>query len=123
MARPRKTINWTQVGKLCELHCTQEEIASFFDVSLDTIERDCVRTKKYSFAEFHRKKKDKGKVSAKRKAFSMVGVNPAVTIFWLKNHCGMSDKIEHSGPGGAPIKFTIDLRNRKPTEDDSASDD
>lgn len=107
MGRPRKQINWTQAAKLVELFCTQEEIAMFFDVSKDTLERACVRDCKISFAAFCDKGQFKGKLSAKRKAFRMVGKNPAVTIFWLKNHCNMADKVEHSGADGGPIEVLV----------------
>lgn len=39
MARPRKEIDEEQLKKLAKFHCTIEEIAAFFNVSRDTIER------------------------------------------------------------------------------------
>jgi hypothetical protein len=39
LSRPKKFIDPEQVEKLAGMHCTTEEIASFFDVSRDTIER------------------------------------------------------------------------------------
>jgi DNA-binding Xre family transcriptional regulator len=39
MGRPVKTIDFEQLDRLCNIQCTLEEIASFFDVSADTIER------------------------------------------------------------------------------------
>ena len=41
--RPRIEINSEQFKKLCELHCTKEEIAGFFNCTEETIENYCKR--------------------------------------------------------------------------------
>jgi hypothetical protein len=107
MARPRKDIDWNEVKKLAELFITQEEIASFCDVCLDTLQTACKRDHGVSFSEFYHKYQANGKISAKRRAFAMVGKNPAVTIFWLKNHCGMRDSTEIVGDSERPVTITL----------------
>ena len=54
MARPRKEIDQKMFENLCGLMCTEEEIASMFDCSVDTISRWCQRTYKESFAEVYK---------------------------------------------------------------------
>ena len=39
--RPKKQINWEEFDKLCFMQGTLAEIAGFFGVSEDTIERSC----------------------------------------------------------------------------------
>ena len=39
MARPRKEIDFELAEKLAQIHCTQEEIASVLDMSVDTLQR------------------------------------------------------------------------------------
>ena len=50
VARPRKEIDQAEFEKLCALQCTKAEIAGFFNLSEDTVERWCKRTYKESFA-------------------------------------------------------------------------
>ena len=50
-----------QFKKLCEMQCTLQEIAGFFDCSEDTIERWCKRELEEPFAEAFKKYSAKGK--------------------------------------------------------------
>ena len=59
MARPQKEIDQKQFENLCGLQCTEEEIADFFDCSVDTISRWCKRAYSESFAEVYKKKSSK----------------------------------------------------------------
>jgi Zn-dependent peptidase ImmA (M78 family) len=94
IGRPKIPIDWNQFDKLCAMHCTLEEIASFFNVSEDTIERRCVTEKKKGFADLWRQKAAKGKISLRRKTWQKIDEgNTAVLIFALKNILGWSDKI------------------------------
>ena len=61
MARPRREIDPEEFAKLCEIMCTVEEIAGFFDCSVDTIERFCHRTYKVGFAEIYKRLSSPGK--------------------------------------------------------------
>lgn len=95
MARPRKPIDWDDVAKLAALHCTQEEIASFCEVSKDTLERHCEEATGLSFAAFYAQKKDTGKISIRRKQYevAMKG-NPTLLIWWGKQNLAQSEKQE-----------------------------
>ena len=97
--RPRIEIDQKEFESLLSIQCTLEEVAAFFEHKLgkcseDTIERWCKRTYKESFAEVSRKKRAVGKISLRRAGWQLALRNPAVHIFYCKNHLGMTDKQE-----------------------------
>lgn len=95
MGRPPIEIKWEDFEKLCGLHCTLEEIASWFHCSADTIERSCKKHYQESFAEIYRKKKAFGTISLRRKMWSMATDGNVTLLIWLsKQHLGFSDKME-----------------------------
>lgn len=107
MARPRKEIDWEGVAKLCELQCTEEEIAQFLGVSVDTLARACKREHAQSFAEYFAQKRGAGRTSLRRAQWlSAQAGNPTMLIWLGKQYLGQKDKSahEHSGPDGGPIE-------------------
>ena len=101
-------IDLTELEKLCSLHCTDEEIAAFFSVSVRTIER---RRRRPAFAEAMERGRSRGRLSLRRNLWGLAGRgNVAASIFLAKNLLGYRDVLssEHSGPGGGPIP--IDAR-------------
>jgi hypothetical protein len=100
-------IDLKELEKLSSLHCTDEEIAGFFDVNVRTIER---RKKKPAFAEAMERGRAKGKLSLRRTLFAQaLSGNTAAGIFLSKNHLGYRDYFanEHSGPDGGPIQMSV----------------
>lgn len=91
MARPRTEIDQKQFESLCGLQCTQEEIASFFHCSEDTVTRWCKRTYGTSFAEVYKKKSANGKISLRRAQFRLAEKNASMAIFLGKQYLGQSD--------------------------------
>lgn len=80
-------IDPVEVEKLAAMACTTEEIAHWFDVSNDTIERN--------FAAILKKGRSKGKMSMKRALFQKVqNGDLGAMVWWGKNFAGMSDKVE-----------------------------
>lgn len=80
-------IDPVEVEKLAMMACTSEEMAHFFDCSVDTIERN--------FADALKKGRSKGKMSMKRALFEKVMKGDlGAMVWWGKNFAGMSDKIE-----------------------------
>lgn len=92
MGRPRAEIKQDEFEKLCGLQCTKEEIADWFNVSEDTIERWCKRTYKKSFAVIFSQKRSKGRISLRRSQFKLAEKSAAMAIFLGKNYLGQSDK-------------------------------
>ena len=90
--RPKKEIDKKEFEKLCALQCTKEDIADWFEVSEDTIDRFCKREYGISFAVVFKQKRAKGKVSLRKSGFDMARSNPTVHIFYAKNFLQMTDR-------------------------------
>ena len=91
MARPRIEIDREQFEKLCAIQCTEEEIASWFKCSVDTIERWCHRELKMSFAEAFKTWSADGKISLRRTQFKMAEHNCSMAIWLGKQYLGQRD--------------------------------
>lgn len=94
MARPNKEIKQSEFEKLCAMQCTQEEIAAFFDCSVDTIERFCKREYKKSFADIFKEKREIGKISLRRSQWKLAENNPTLSIWLGKQYLGQHDQVK-----------------------------
>lgn len=92
--RPRKEISEEQFKKLCGIQCTEEEIASFFDCSVDTIERWCARELGMKFAEAYKRFSANGKISLRRWQYNMAEHNCSMAIWLGKQWLGQRDQTE-----------------------------
>ena len=94
--RPKIEIDFAEVDKLCQIQCTGEEIASFFGISYDTLERRCKEQFKVSLAEYIKEKSAKGKSSLRRMQWK-AAMNGSVTmLIWLgKQYLGQADKTNY----------------------------
>jgi hypothetical protein len=93
MGRPKIAIDYDLFDKLCSIQCTQEEIASIMNVSVDTLERRCRREKKQTFAEYYDKKRAGGKMSLRRKQYEIAQSGNVTMLIWLgKQYLGQSEK-------------------------------
>lgn len=82
-------IDLVQLEKLAAMQCTVGEIAAFFNICNDTIERNTV------FMEIIRRHREKGKITLKRVLFEkMQKGDLGAIIWWGKQFAGMSDKVE-----------------------------
>lgn len=108
MGRPVIEIDVEEFEKLCMIHCTLIEIAGWFRVSEDTIERFCAKQYGTTFAEISTIKRGIGKLGLRRTMYQKAQGGDNTMLIWLsKNYMGMKDKqeIEHAGPQGGPIRF------------------
>ena len=96
MARPRKIIDKTEFEKLCGLMCTKEEIANWFNVSEDTIERFCKREYGEGYADTYKKYSADGKISLRRMQFKLAEKSASMAIFLGKNYLGQKDAYEQN---------------------------
>ena len=64
--RPQKAIDWKLFDKLSFIQCTQVEIASVLELSVDTLERRVKSKFKMTYAEYYKKRSAGGKMSLRR---------------------------------------------------------
>jgi len=108
--RPIKEINYEDFEKLCSLHCTEVEIAEFFKVSVDTINRACIRNYGETFAETFKKKCSNGKISLRRKQFELAMSGNVPLLIWLgKQILGQSEKIDQKIDDSRAEQISNDL--------------
>lgn len=105
--RPKKPIDWKEAEKLCAIQCSEEEIADWFHVSIDTLARRLKEEKDSSFKEFFELHRVQGKIALRRNMFRMSEKHPSMAIFLAKNWLDMTEKTEVTGAGGEPIKTEI----------------
>jgi hypothetical protein len=86
--RPKKEIDYTAVEKLANIQCTQEEIASFLELSVRTLQRD------EEFCRIYKKAQDNGKMSLRRMQFKLADKNPTMAIWLGKQYLKQKDNIE-----------------------------
>ena len=88
MARPKKEIDYEAVEKLASIQCTQEEIATFLNLSVRTLQRD------EEFCRLYKKGQENGKMSLRRIQFKLAEKNTSMAIFLGKQYLGQKDVIE-----------------------------
>lgn len=106
--RPEIPIDWESFDKLCALQCTEEEIASFFKCSIDTICRRCHEKHGVSFAEYRGQKSGEGKISLRRIQYQTATGTPARPPVYARNAQGALERDRKGNPivldPGAPEK-------------------
>lgn len=102
--RPNAKVDLKELEKICMLNCTDAELAAYFQVSVDTIDR---LKKNPEFAEIMQRGKANGKLSLRRSQFraAMEDRNPTMLIWLGKQYLEQDDKqkIEHTGKDGGAI--------------------
>jgi hypothetical protein len=96
--RPKKIIDYTLVDKLARIMATQEEIASFMDISLRCLQQDL------EFMRVYKKGLENGRMSLRRIQWKIAETNVGMAIFLGKNYLGQSDKQDHEIRGDMAIK-------------------
>lgn len=93
VGRPKKTIDYVTVEKLASMMATQEEIATYLDISSRTLQRD------EEFCRVYKKGLDNGKMSLRRKQFLLADKNATMSIWLGKQYLNQRDRheVEHSG--------------------------
>ena len=89
--RPKKKLNRLGleiVEKLAGYMCTEEEIAAFLGVSVETLKND---TNKDTFSECIKRGKECGKASLRMAQFKLSQKNAAMAIFLGKQYLGQTE--------------------------------
>lgn len=79
-------INWEEFDKLVSYQCTQIEVAAFFDISVDTLERACEAQRGVKLADIWDKRKLTGKVRLRKIQFAIAegkGAGAATMAIYL----------------------------------------
>ena len=93
--RPKKSIDWNTVEKLCSIQCTGEEIASVIGVDYDTLQGAIKREHGMSFSDYFDLKRGSGKASLRRMQWEAAKQGNPTMLVWLgKQYLGQSDKVE-----------------------------
>ena len=111
--RPLIEIDQTEFKKLCGMLCTKEEIAGFFDVSEDTIERWCKRTYNMTFSDTFKTFSSRGKIKLRRMQFKLAETSAAMAIFLGKQMLGQKDHIEYEDTEAIDVLKEILSQNKK----------
>lgn len=82
-------IDWAEVDKLISYQCTQEEVAAFFDCSVDTLERHAITDLNVKLADLWIKKRALGRVRLRKAQLALV---------------------EKGGPGAATMAIYLDKK-------------
>jgi hypothetical protein len=96
MGRPKVEIDIDELAALCRMKPTQQDCASFFKCSLDTIERVIKAHCGLTFAEFRDQNMVHTRFSLIRSAIQKSATSDTMHIFCLKNLCKWNDKQEET---------------------------
>lgn len=100
--RPKKEVDRSEAEKLCYLQCTRGEIASFFDVSEDTIDARVREWGFSNFQSFHKRYSEGGKISLRRYQYEAAKRGNTSMLIWLgKQYLGQSDIVIVDNPNEA----------------------
>ena len=92
--RPLTMINYGLLDELCEIQCTEEEIAKIMKIDADTLSAAIKRDMNKSFPEYFAEKRVAGKRSLRRRQYQSAVIDGNVTmLIWLgKQWLSQSDK-------------------------------
>jgi DNA-directed RNA polymerase specialized sigma24 family protein len=90
-----KRSQYAQLLNLCRIQCKATEVAAFFGVSEDTIDRRLKEAHHIGFADFYKQHRKEGLVSLRRAQFQKaLDGNPTMLIWMGKQMLGQRDKTE-----------------------------
>ena len=92
--RPKIQIDKIMFEKLCGLMCTEDDIANFFNCSIDTINNWCKSEYDMTFSDIYKKKSVVGLISLRRNQWKLSEKNASMAIFLGKNYLGQKDSVE-----------------------------
>ena len=91
---PKKPIDWKQFEDMCEIHCTQQEIANILRVDEDTLRARVFEEYGQEYSVIYKKYSSQGKCSLRRYQYKMAHKNPTMSIWLGKNWLDQKDNKE-----------------------------
>jgi hypothetical protein len=111
--RPKAEVDLKQLEKLCELQCTHEELATYFRVSVSTIERLLQTPEGKEAAQWGY---GCGKISIRRQQFKLLKAGSSAMAVWLgKQYLGQRDRMEQTlrTPPGEAFRIEAEVSDRR----------
>ena len=111
---PKPTVvDFKEFEKLCEMQCTQEEVAGWFNCSVDSLERWAIREHNVKFADLFHQKRKNGHKSLRRAQWETAVYDkvPSLLIWLGKQYLGQSDK--HESSNNDKVTIVIDKDDAK----------
>jgi len=100
----KKRIDFDQLENLLQINCTKYEVAAFFGVSEDTIERRVKEHYEETFAVIKQRFASHANISIRRKQIEVAQAGNVKMLIWLgKNMLNQTDKMEHAGNSEKPV--------------------
>jgi hypothetical protein len=108
VGRPRQSLttedDWTDVMRLCQIQCSGNEIAQFFNISRDTLERRIAERYDQTLAEFINERQRIGHISLRRVQFQKALEGNVTMLIWLgKQYLGQDDRRVVTSEGSIQI--------------------
>lgn len=95
LGRPKADIDWNQVDKLLQAHCSGAEIAAYFGLNKATLYDRCKTDNNMPFSDYSQQKKAKGNSLLKAKQYSIAMRGDKTMLVWLgKQYLGQKEKHE-----------------------------
>ena len=113
MAKTGRTpavIDWDTVGKLLEAGCSGESIATQLGIHRTTLYNRCKNDTGLTFSTFSQQKKMLGDNLLRAKQYQTAMSGNVTMQIWLgKQRLGQTDKLEHQGKDGGPIRTVTEV--------------
>ncbi len=95
VGRPKIEIDFENLQKMCEIHCTQEEICHLLDINHETLDARLKEAGFNNFSHYYKKASTLGKKSLRRIQFEAANNGSVPMMIWLgKQYLGQTDKQE-----------------------------
>jgi hypothetical protein len=89
----KKLVNWEILKKLCAIGCTRNEIANFFEISLDALQVRCAEDHGITFTEYVEVASAKGKTKLRQLQWKAAEEgNISMLMFLGKQLLGQTDR-------------------------------
>lgn len=94
--RPSKEVDWDTFEKLCEIQCTQKEMAFVLGVHPETLSYKAKETYEEDYQAVYERYSAKGIESLRRSQFNLAKTNASMAIWLGKQYLGQKDTVSEN---------------------------
>lgn len=109
--RPPKEIDWNEFEKLCELQCTQDEMADFLHVCGPTLSERVQKQYGEDYLTIYKRFSSTGKRSLRRNQFVMSKKNASMAIWLGKQWLGQKEPESEQKNTQPPMERYLQLED------------